>query len=86
MPTYVDPVPTIAIAWRVSPLPVHTVLCTFGAVPGALSEVGITGDTGLALIPTGLAECDDEAMELNLAAVEALLELEDVDAVNHNMA
>lgn len=48
--------------------------------------MGITGDTGLALIPTGLAECDDEAMELNLAAVEALLELEDVDAVNHNMA
>lgn len=55
-------------------------------IPGALGEVGITGETGLALIPTGLAECDDEAIELNLAAVEALLELEDVDAVVHNMA
>lgn len=51
-----------------------------------MGEVGIKGDTGLALIPTGLAECDDEAMEFNLAAVEALLELEDVDAVDHNMA
>ncbi|CAM9831759.1 unnamed protein product [Ectocarpus fasciculatus] len=53
---------------------------------GALSEAGITGETGLALIPSGLADVDDEAMELNLAAVEALLELEDVDTVDHNMA
>ncbi|CAM9571423.1 unnamed protein product [Ectocarpus sp. 13 AM-2016] len=53
---------------------------------GALSEAGITGETGLALIPSALADVDDEAMELNLAAVEALLELEDVDTVDHNMA
>lgn len=53
---------------------------------GALEEVDITGETGLALIPSGLADVDDEAMEANLAAVEALLELEDVDSVDHNMA
>lgn len=48
--------------------------------------MSITGETGLALIPSGLADVDDEAMEANLAAVEALLELEDVDSVDHNMA
>ncbi|CAN0139647.1 unnamed protein product [Laminaria digitata] len=52
----------------------------------ALSKVGITGETGLALIPSGLAEVDDATMERNLSAIEALMELEDVDMVDHNMA
>lgn len=40
----------------------------------------------MALIPESVADVDDEAMELNLAAIDALLELEDVDSVEHNMA
>lgn len=52
----------------------------------SLEAVGITGEVGLALIPSGLAEVDDETMDRNLGAVEALLELEDVDSVEHNMA
>ena len=52
----------------------------------SLGKVGITGETGLALIPSGLAEVDDATMERNLNAIEALLELEDVDSVEHNMA
>lgn len=52
----------------------------------SLSKEGITGETGLALIPSGLAEVDDETMEKNLSAIEALMELEDVDMVDHNMA
>ena len=52
----------------------------------SLSKVGITGETGLALIPSSLAEVDDDTMERNLSAIEALLELEDVDMVDHNMA
>lgn len=52
----------------------------------SLGAVGITGEAGLALVPSGLSEVDDETMERNLGAIEALLELEDVDSVDHNMA
>lgn len=52
----------------------------------ALGNAGLEGEASLVLIPESMAEVDDEAMELNLAAVEALLELEDVDSVEHNMA
>lgn len=52
----------------------------------ALSNANVDGESSLALIPESVAEVDDQAMELNLAAIEALLELEDVDSVEHNMA
>lgn len=51
-----------------------------------LHAAGIEGESSLALVPLAVADVDDEAMELNLAAVDALLELEDVDSVEHNMA
>lgn len=51
-----------------------------------LHAVGIEGDCSLALIPSSVADVDDEALELNLAAVDALMELDDVDSVEHNMA
>lgn len=51
-----------------------------------LLAAGIEGESSLALVPLAVADVDDEAMELNLAAVDALLELEDVDSVEHNMA
>ncbi|XP_002984129.2 probable transcriptional regulatory protein At2g25830 [Selaginella moellendorffii] len=56
----------------------------FGAVKTKLSEAGISMDlesSGLEFLPVAPVEVDDEAMELNRALTDMLLELEDVDAV-----
>eukprot|EP00611_Tribonema_gayanum_P012848 TRINITY_DN2353_c0_g1_i5.p9 TRINITY_DN2353_c0_g1~~TRINITY_DN2353_c0_g1_i5.p9 ORF type:complete len:118 (+),score=49.87 TRINITY_DN2353_c0_g1_i5:2345-2698(+) len=51
-----------------------------------LAAVGITGEPSLAHIPNEVVEVSDADMELNLAAIEALEGLDDVDQVEHNMA
>lgn len=60
-----------------------SVLCNFA---DGLYAAGVRGEPSLALIPLTVADVGDEAMELNLAGIDALLELEDVDSVEHNMA
>ena len=52
----------------------------------ALTDAGfVVVDANLAYVPTVTAEVDDEAMESNFAAIEALESLDDVDSVDHNM-
>ncbi|EFJ23157.1 hypothetical protein SELMODRAFT_103583 [Selaginella moellendorffii] len=56
----------------------------FGRVKAGLKDAGFSIDmdnSGLELVPTELVEVDDEAMEMNRALIDKLLELEDVDAV-----
>jgi transcriptional/translational regulatory protein YebC/TACO1 len=52
----------------------------------AQAAAGIVGEPSLAHIPNALVECSDADIDKNLAAIEALEALEDVDQVEHNMA
>lgn len=66
---------------------VITPLDQYSSVFKKLQEAGIPADaecSGLEYIPTTTFEPDDEAIELNKALVEKLLELDDVDAVYYN--
>lgn len=68
---------------------VITPLEQYAAVSKKLQEAGIPVDiecSGLEYIPNTLFEPDDEAVELNKAVMEKLLELDDVDAVYSNQA
>ncbi|EFJ23332.1 hypothetical protein SELMODRAFT_103622 [Selaginella moellendorffii] len=63
---------------------VITAMDDFGRVKAGLKDAGFSIDmdnSGLELVPTELVEVDDEAMEMNRALIDKLLELEDVDAV-----
>ncbi|XP_024534317.1 probable transcriptional regulatory protein At2g25830 isoform X2 [Selaginella moellendorffii] len=63
---------------------VITAMDDFGRVKAGLKDAGFSIDmdnSGLELVPTDLVEVDDEAMEMNRALIDKLLELEDVDAV-----
>jgi YebC/PmpR family DNA-binding regulatory protein len=56
------------------------------AVKEALSHAGFEcEEANLEMIPKSYVECDEEAKKANLALIEWLEELEDVDAVYHNM-
>lgn len=56
------------------------------AVKEALTAKGYKCiETELEMIPKNLVECDDENTKANLALIEWLEELDDVDAVYHNM-
>lgn len=56
------------------------------AVKESLAAQGfITEETSLSMIPKSSVECDIEAAKANLALIEWLEDLEDVDAVYHNM-
>ncbi|MCO5588970.1 hypothetical protein L7F22_042934 [Adiantum nelumboides] len=68
---------------------VVTPLEQFAMVSKRLQEAGIPVDmecSGLEFIPNAIFEPDDEAIELNKALMEKLLELDDVDAVYSNQA
>ena len=55
-------------------------------VKAALEEMGIPcDDVSLEMVPKTLAPCDEEAKEKNLALIEWLEEIDDVDEVYHNM-
>lgn len=52
----------------------------------ALRALGHTVETSLAALPkAGFTEISDEDFELNMNAIDAFLELGDVDSVEHNM-
>ncbi|CAN0049580.1 unnamed protein product [Choristocarpus tenellus] len=52
----------------------------------ALAAVDITGEPSLVLIPQALTDVGNEDLEMNLAGIDALEQLDDVDMVDHNMA
>ncbi len=55
-------------------------------VRDALQQTGFTPESAeLEMIPKITIECDSEAMKENLALIDWIEELEDVDAVYHNM-
>jgi YebC/PmpR family DNA-binding regulatory protein len=55
-------------------------------VRDAVNQLGISCDQAeLEMIPKSYVECDAEAVKDNLALIDWLEELEDVDAVYHNM-
>lgn len=56
------------------------------SVKEAINHLGFESDeVSLEMIPKNLIECDIETAKSNLALIEWLEELEDVDAVYHNM-
>ncbi len=56
------------------------------AVKERLDEKGIsTAEAEIEMIPKTLIECDKETQDANMALIEWLEELDDVDAVYHNM-
>eukprot|EP00894_Picocystis_sp_ML_P000358 jgi/Pico_ML_1/50875/g2006.t1 len=62
---------------------------TWFAVKSAIEDAGMHVDnanSGLRLEPGARVECSDEEEEANVALVERLLELDDVDTVTTNMA
>ncbi|KAG0562459.1 hypothetical protein KC19_9G148300 [Ceratodon purpureus] len=68
-------------------LKVITPMDQFASVRAGLQEAGIPFDadiSGLELIPVSEIEVDDEAVDLNKALMDKLLELDDVDAVFSN--
>jgi YebC/PmpR family DNA-binding regulatory protein len=56
-------------------------------VKGKLEEQGfVCAEASLEMIPKVLVDCDAEAQEANLALIDWLEDLDDVDVVFHNMA
>lgn len=56
------------------------------AVKEAVEKHGFkVNETSLEMIPKTIVDCDEENMKANLALIEWLEQLEDVDAVYHNM-
>lgn len=56
------------------------------AVKEAISQLGFKCDeASLEMIPKVYVDCDEEAMKANLALIEWLEQLDDVDVVYHNM-
>ena len=56
------------------------------AVRDAINHLGFACESAeLEMIPKSLVECDEETAKENLALIDWLEELEDVDAVYHNM-
>lgn len=56
------------------------------AIKDAIQHLGLTCDSAeLEMIPRSFIECDVETAKENLALIDWLEELEDVDAVYHNM-
>ncbi|HEX2583030.1 MAG TPA: YebC/PmpR family DNA-binding transcriptional regulator [Chlamydiales bacterium] len=65
---------------------VYTSVEAFIPVKEALEKKGIKGEEAeLAMIPKTLIEVDDETANSNIALIEYLESLDDVDAVYHNM-
>ncbi len=53
----------------------------------AIQQLGIACDEdSIELLPKALVECDEEALKANLALIEWLEGIEDVDALYHNMS
>ena len=50
-----------------------------------LHKLGILGTTNLMYLPKDTVTVNEDNYQLNLQAIEELNELEDVDAVYHNM-
>ena len=56
-------------------------------VKEALEEKGYeVKDPALEMIPKNLIECSDEEKEKNIALIEFIEDLDDIDEVFHNMA
>lgn len=55
------------------------------AVKEAVNQLGFQCEASLDMIPKSYVECDIETAKANLALIEWLEELEDVDEVYHNM-
>jgi YebC/PmpR family DNA-binding regulatory protein len=56
------------------------------AVKEAIVALGITPEeSSLEMVPKTLVDCNEEAMQANQALIEWLEEIDDVDAVYHNM-
>ena len=64
---------------------VLTAVESYGALQAALDGAGIETSGSLAYIPMALVECSEEDYEMNLAALDKLEEIDDVDKVEHNM-
>lgn len=54
-------------------------------VKESLEEQNITGEANIEMVPKTLIECDKDTTESNIALIEWLEDIEDVDAVYHNM-
>ena len=55
-------------------------------VQEALDKLNITSDAELDMIPKTTVDCDEETQASNQALIDWLEDLEDVDAVYHNMS
>uniref|UniRef100_A0A7S1XKC8 Transcriptional regulatory protein n=2 Tax=Phaeomonas parva TaxID=124430 RepID=A0A7S1XKC8_9STRA len=60
---------------------------SMSALGSALGEMdGVEGVTpSLVNVPKSLMDCEDEDYDINVAAIDLLLESDDVDSVDHNM-
>ena len=64
---------------------VYTASTELGAMQAALQEAGYECTGNLVYVPMTKVKMSPEAMERNLAALDRLEEIDDVDSVDHNM-